>query len=252
VTATKPAAAALPASLLEQLARWDTPTICNAMEIVAPERRLIGYTTKPLVCPFPALPPIVGYARTVTIRSVVQSGLPAAEQAKRRIDYYEYVGTGFGPRIAVIQDIDGPDVGYGAFWGEVQSNVHKALGCLGVVTDGSIRDIDQWAEGFQGAGRLGRPLPCLGACGKLWRRGARRRHDGAPGRSHPRRPPWRDRDPDRRGGEIARGLRALRPPRGADFGDCALEGVLAGEAEGRAEALGGNSLKREVRFSSLN
>ena len=67
---TKSAAAPLPASLLEALARYDTPTICNAMEIVAPERRLIGYTTKPLVCPFPDLPPIVGYARTVTIRSV--------------------------------------------------------------------------------------------------------------------------------------------------------------------------------------
>jgi regulator of RNase E activity RraA len=148
--------APLPAALLEALARHDTPTICNAMEIVAPERRLIGYTTKPLVCPFPDLPPIVGYARTVTIRSVVASGLPAAEQQKRRTAYYEYVGTGHGPRISVIQDIDGPDVGYGAFWGEVQSSVHKALGCLGVVTDGSIRDIPQWAPGFQAlAGSIG-------------------------------------------------------------------------------------------------
>jgi regulator of RNase E activity RraA len=145
-----------PQSLLEALARYDTPTICNAMEIVAPERRLIGYTTKPLVCPFPDLPPMVGYARTVTIRSVLQSGLPAAEQARRRIAYYEYVGTGHGPRITVIQDIDGADVGYGAFWGEVQSNVHKALGCLGVITDGSIRDIPQWAPGFQAlAGSIG-------------------------------------------------------------------------------------------------
>src|SRR5258708_26200981 len=99
---------------------------------------------------------MVGYARTVTIRSVLQSGLPAAEQGRRRIAYYEYVGTGFGPRITVIQDIDGPDVGYGAFWGEVQSNVHKALGCLGVITDGSIRDIPQWADGFQAlAGSIG-------------------------------------------------------------------------------------------------
>jgi len=49
---TKSASAPLPASVLEALARYDTPTICNAMEIVAPERRLIGYTTKPLVCPF--------------------------------------------------------------------------------------------------------------------------------------------------------------------------------------------------------
>ena len=56
----------------------------------------------------------------------------------------------------MIQDIDGADVGYGAFWGEVQSNVHKALGCLGVITDGSIRDIPQWAPGFQAlAGSIG-------------------------------------------------------------------------------------------------
>src|SRR5579864_2778614 len=72
--------APLPADLLQALGRYDTPTICNAMEVVAPERRLIGYTTKPLVCPFPDLPPMVGYARTVTIRSVVRSELPAAEQ----------------------------------------------------------------------------------------------------------------------------------------------------------------------------
>lgn len=61
-----------------------------------------------------------------------------------------------GPSISVIQDIDGTDVGYGAFWGEVQSAVHKALGCLGVITDGSIRDIPQWAPGFQAlAGSIG-------------------------------------------------------------------------------------------------
>jgi regulator of RNase E activity RraA len=153
---TNPVTEPLPASVLEALARYDTPTICNAMEIVAPGRRLIGYTTKPLVCPFPDLPPIVGYARTVTIRSVLASGLSAAEQQARRIAYYEYVGTGHGPRISVIQDIDGTDAGFGAFWGEVQSAVHKALGCLGVVTDGSIRDIAQWAPGFQAlAGSIG-------------------------------------------------------------------------------------------------
>jgi regulator of RNase E activity RraA len=146
----------LSSALLEALARYDTPTICNAMEVIAPERRLIGYTTRPLICPFPDLPPMVGYARTVTIRSVLKSALPPDEQARRRIAYYEYVGTGLGPRITVIQDIDGPDVGYGAFWGEVQSNVHKALGCLGVITDGSIRDIPQWAPGFQAlAGSIG-------------------------------------------------------------------------------------------------
>jgi len=142
--------------VIEALGRYDTPTICNAMEIVAPERRAIGFTTRPMVCPFPQLPPIVGYARTATIRATVPSGQPAAAQRDRRMAYYDYVGTGPGPRISVIQDIDGPDAGFGAFWGEVNSAVHKALGCLGVVTDGSIRDVPQWAPGFQAlAGSVG-------------------------------------------------------------------------------------------------
>src|SRR5436305_14796691 len=100
---TNPATVPLPASLLEALARYDTPTICNAMEIVAPHRRLIGFTTKPLVCPFPDLPPMVGYARTVTIRATAASSVPAAEQQARRLGHYAYVGTGHGPRISVIQ-----------------------------------------------------------------------------------------------------------------------------------------------------
>lgn len=145
-----------PASLLETLARWDTPTICNALEVVAPERRLIGYTTKPLVCPFPDLPPMVGYARTATIRATSPSSLSPADQRAQRLAYYEYCGTGYGPRISVIQDLDGINIGFGAFWGEVNSSVHKALGCLGVVTDGSIRDIPAWAPGFQAlAGSIG-------------------------------------------------------------------------------------------------
>lgn len=146
---TNPAKEPLPASLLATLAKYDTPTICNAMELVAPERRLTGYTVQPLVCPFPDLPPMVGYARTATIRATSASSLPAAEYKAQRLAYYEYCGSGFGPRISVIQDLDGINIGFGAFWGEVNSAVHKALGCLGVVTDGSIRDIPQWAPGFQ-------------------------------------------------------------------------------------------------------
>src|ERR1700759_5344188 len=92
---TNSAPVPLPADLLQALERYDTPKICNAMEVVAPERRLIGYTTKPLVCPFPNLPPMVGYARTVSIRSVLKSSLAPEEQAKRRIAYYEYMGTGW-------------------------------------------------------------------------------------------------------------------------------------------------------------
>ncbi len=136
-------------ALLDALRAIDTPTICNALEIVAPERRLTGFTTKPLVCPFPDLPPMVGYAKTATIRASHANELAGPEARKQRVAYYEYVASSPAPGISVIQDLDGAEVGFGAFWGEVQSTVHKALGLAGVVTDGCIRDIPQWAPGFQ-------------------------------------------------------------------------------------------------------
>ena len=133
---------------LEAIGAVDTPTICNALELVAPERRATGFTTEPLVCADPALPPVVGYARTATIRAVEPPPLTADELRALRGDYYEYVGTGQGPTVMVIQDIDSRP-GFGAWWGEVNTTVHKALGCLGCVTNGSIRDLDMLAPGFQ-------------------------------------------------------------------------------------------------------
>jgi regulator of RNase E activity RraA len=135
--------------LLDTLKTFDTPTICNALEITSPERRLTGFTTKPLVCPFPDLPPMVGYARTAMIRAANAHELSAKDARAQRVAYYEYIASKPGPTITVIQDLDGHAVGFGAFWGEVQSAVHKGLGSLGVITDGCIRDIPQWAPGFQ-------------------------------------------------------------------------------------------------------
>jgi regulator of RNase E activity RraA len=141
----------IPEELLHQLQAVDTPTICNALEIVDPSRRLTGYTVRPLVCPFPDLAPVVGYARTATIRATHGHELDGKAARAQRIGYYEYVASGNGgavPNVVVIQDLDGAEVGFGAFWGEVQSTVHKALGVAGIVTDGSIRDIPQWAPGL--------------------------------------------------------------------------------------------------------
>ena len=135
--------------LHKALVALDTPTVCNAIELVAPERRPMGYTVEALVCARPELPPMVGFARTATIRATQPSTLDAATMRQARLDYYEYIASGPAPSIAVIQDLDGPRAGYGAFWGEVNSNVHKGLGCVGSVTDGSIRDLDMLAEGFQ-------------------------------------------------------------------------------------------------------
>ncbi len=133
---------------LDALRQFDTPTICNALELVAPERRAVGFTTRPLVCAVPDLPPIVGYARTATIRAVAPSGLTAEQTRQQRSAYYGHVATGPGPTITVIQDLD-PVPGFGAFWGEVNTAIHKGLGCLGVITDGSIRDLTDLAPGFQ-------------------------------------------------------------------------------------------------------
>ena len=134
---------------LEALAAFDTPTICNALERVDPATQARGFTVRPLICGFPELAPIVGYARTATIRARAAPQGSAPEVKARRHAYYRYVDAGPKPSIIVIQDLDGEHAGYGAFWGEVHSAVHKGLGAIGLITDGSVRDLPQWAPGFQ-------------------------------------------------------------------------------------------------------
>jgi regulator of RNase E activity RraA len=132
---------------LAALAALDTPTVCNAVEVVMPERRGHGFTRRPLVCPFPDLKPVVGFARTATVRGREPWPTSAQDRVAKRLSYYEYLERGPRPYLTAIQDLDG-EAGFGAFWGEVQTNVHKALGCFGVVTDGPVRDIDMMAANF--------------------------------------------------------------------------------------------------------
>lgn len=136
-------------ALIAELQTMDTPTVCNALEIVAPERRGYGFTTQPLVCTRPELPPMVGIARTATIRSAHPSHLKGKEAGAMNDGYYAYMDEGPKPSIVVIQDLDDAQRGYGSWWGEVNSNVHKGLGALGVITDGSVRDLPDIADGFQ-------------------------------------------------------------------------------------------------------
>jgi regulator of RNase E activity RraA len=133
---------------LDALKEFDTPTVCNCLELLVPERRGYGYTVESLICSYPQYPPMVGYARTVAIRAMHPPQFTTDEVKAKRIAYYEYVEKGPRPSIIVIQDID-PIPGYGSFWGEVQSNIHKGLGSLGVITNGCVRDIPDCAEGFQ-------------------------------------------------------------------------------------------------------
>ena len=124
----------------------DTPTVCNLIEIAAPERRGAGYTVTHLHCPFPDLPPMVAFAKTVTIRA--RDAVSGPSYMQKRLEYIDYVAAEPRPSVVLIQDLDEP-AGYGAFWGEVQTNLHKALGCLGTVTNGSVRDIPAVALDFQ-------------------------------------------------------------------------------------------------------
>jgi regulator of RNase E activity RraA len=133
---------------LEALRAFDTPTICNALEVVAPARRAIGFMRRPLIAPFPQLKPVVAFARTAHIRAREPHPRDRESATELRLGYYAHIAAEPQPSIAVIQDVDGPDQGFGAFWGEVQSNVHKGLGCVGVITDGSVRDLDQMASDF--------------------------------------------------------------------------------------------------------
>ena len=138
----------LTAADLNKLTEWDTPTICNGLEHLSSEYRVKSFTVEQMQCFDPSLPPIIGYARTAMIRSMTPPEGKPEDIREMRARYYETISTPPNPSISVIQDLD-PTPGFGAFWGEVNTAIHKGLGCLGVVTNGSFRDIDARAPGFQ-------------------------------------------------------------------------------------------------------
>lgn len=133
---------------LQWLRGIDTPTICNIIETIDPGRADFGYTFRHLHCVFPDMPPIVGYAKTATVRARRPVSRSAEASTAFRETYFDYVAGGAAPKISVVQDLD-EQPGYGAMWGEVSTNVHKALGVSGVVTNGSVRDINMVADDFQ-------------------------------------------------------------------------------------------------------
>ena len=133
-------------SLFAHLRQFDTPTIANALEIAQGKHSTSGFTRQTYLCAFPKLPAIVGFARTATIRC--STPYDPAVRRKNQIAYYEYVAQGDQPTIAVIQDIDSQP-GLGAFWGEVNTHVHWGLGCVGTLTNGSMRDLDAMHPQFQ-------------------------------------------------------------------------------------------------------
>ena len=129
----------LPLDRLAALRQYTTPTVANAIETFNLRPRTAGFMSSEIRCIFPELGAMVGYAFTATIRASQQ---PPPEAAARRPAAWRGLEEIPSPRVMVIQDLDDPP-GAGAFWGDVQSNIHRALGCIGTITNGSVRDLDE-------------------------------------------------------------------------------------------------------------
>jgi 4-hydroxy-4-methyl-2-oxoglutarate aldolase len=123
---------------LEALRHITTPTIANAIEVFNIQPRNLGFMTPDIRCILPDLGIMVGYAVTCTIRAELP---PAPGREVSRPTWWDYIATIPEPRVVVVQDLDRQPIG--SMWGEVNGSIHKALGCIGTVTDGGVRDLDE-------------------------------------------------------------------------------------------------------------
>jgi 4-hydroxy-4-methyl-2-oxoglutarate aldolase len=125
---------------LEKLRQLDSCSIANAIERFGVRLRNTGFTNSSVRCIFPDFPPTVGYAATVRVRT---SEPPMEGDAYYyRTDWLEHVLSIPAPRILVIQDMD-HHPGLGSFIGDVHAHLLAAMGCIGVVTNGAVRSVDQ-------------------------------------------------------------------------------------------------------------
>lgn len=124
---------------LDALRQYDAPTISNALEMMGfrDHDRNAGIMSPRIKSIFPHLPPMVGYAATFLSET---SQPPRGRLQIERQQYWQYVMSVPGPRVSVGQDI-GPSPASGSLWGEVQANIHIALGCRGLVLEGAVRDL---------------------------------------------------------------------------------------------------------------
>jgi regulator of RNase E activity RraA len=134
--------------LLQLLKSVDTPTVCNAIEVAQGKRGFNAFTRGTLLAAVPTLPALCGFARTARIRALEPSKDPPDVIRQRRMAYYRYMAEAPRPALPVIEDIDGAEA-IGAFWGEVNTTIHKGFGLDGVLTNGVMRDLGDLAGGFQ-------------------------------------------------------------------------------------------------------
>jgi regulator of RNase E activity RraA len=124
----------------DALRRYNTPTIANAIETFDVRSRELGFLPHTIRCLLPEIGPIVGYA--VTSKTIAAKLEPGEVDPDLLGDYLRYVAAMPGPKIAVGQDLDNPP-GLGAQFGEVTATIHQKLGCVGHITSGCPRDLDE-------------------------------------------------------------------------------------------------------------
>jgi regulator of RNase E activity RraA len=134
-------------TLLALLRRVDTPTVCNAIEVTQGRRGFAGFTRGTMVCSEPGTA-VVGFAVTAQIAALAPPTEPPELIRARRMDYYRAMHDGPKPSVAVVEDLDWPNC-IGAYWGEINTTVHKGFGMAGALTNGVLRDLGDLPEGFQ-------------------------------------------------------------------------------------------------------
>ena len=134
--------AELTAEQLETLRKIPSPSIANAIETFDVKPRNKGFMLPQIKSIFPDMPHMIGYAVTAVIGAEMP---PSKNMNVSRLDWVDAITSVPEPRVLVMKDIDYPNV-VGSFWGEVQANIHKALGCVGTITDGGVRDLDEMRE----------------------------------------------------------------------------------------------------------
>lgn len=134
-------------SLLKLLQSVDTPTVCNAIEVAQGKRGFNSFTRGTMLSSAPEEGAIVGYARTAKIAAVNPPTEEPEVIKERRMAYYKHMASGPRPSITVVEDLDFPDC-IGAFWGEINTTVHKGLGVSGTLTNGVMRDLGDLPEGY--------------------------------------------------------------------------------------------------------
>ena len=126
--------------LLKTLKSVDTPTVCNAIEAAEGRRGFNRFTKSTMLSSSPEAGAVVGYALTAKIAAKAPPEEPQEVIKARRMAYYRYIAEARKPAITVVEDCDYPDC-VGAFWGEINTTVHKGLGVSGALTNGVMRDL---------------------------------------------------------------------------------------------------------------